>query len=120
MLRRRVWERAGRGAHRFGEVCDDPGIERIGLRQLPGRLGKVTDLARVHHRKGQFAHGEGGHQGALPAARRFEDNQRRLQLAELRETLGDAGVVVGHTPARVLGTAGEVKVVFRDINPYKP
>jgi len=26
---------ARRGAHRFGDVCDDPGIERVGLRQWP-------------------------------------------------------------------------------------
>jgi hypothetical protein len=72
--RGRVGERTGRAAHDCGDVGDAPGIERLGRRQWPGRLGNVTDVARVHHRQGPWAPGAGGHQGALPAARHVEDH----------------------------------------------
>jgi hypothetical protein len=67
LLRRLVWKRAGHGAHRFGAVRDEPRIERVGLRQLAGRLGNITHLTRVPHGKRQLGNGEGGHPGALPA-----------------------------------------------------
>jgi hypothetical protein len=113
LLHRLVWERAGRRAHRFREVPNDPGIESIGLRQLADSLGKLSYLARVHHGNGQFAYCECGHQGVLPASCCFEHIERRLPLAELRNTLSDASALVGHTPARGLRTAGEVELIFR-------
>jgi len=101
-------------------VCDDPGIERVGLRQWPSCLGQITYLARVHHGNGQFGHGQGGNHGAWPASCRFEPDRRGLPLAEWRETLGHAYTIMGHTPARGFRTVGEVEVVFRDINAHKP
>jgi hypothetical protein len=105
---RLVWEGAGRRAHRCRDVCHDPGIERLGLRPCLSRLRNVPYVARLHPGKGPLTPGEGDPQGALPPASRFEHPQRRRQLAEWHETLGDAGLVGGHTPARVRGTAGEV------------
>jgi hypothetical protein len=85
VLHGRVWKRTGRGAHRVCDVCDEAGIERISLGQLPGGLGNITYLARIDHGTGQLGDREGGHHRALPASRGFEHDQCGLRLAELEE-----------------------------------
>src|SRR5262245_9684542 len=119
LLRRLLGERARRGAHRCRDVRHDPGIARLGLGQWPRRLRKVTYLARVDDGKGQLRDGNGGDQGVRPASCRFEHEQRRRQLAELRETRRDASTVVGHTPTCGLRPAGEVELLFRHVNTHK-
>ncbi len=43
----RIGHRSRRRTHRLGDMRDDPRVDRVGLGQLPERLGEAANLPRV-------------------------------------------------------------------------
>ena len=93
----------------------DASIEGIRFRQVPCRFGTIADLARVDDGQGELDHSQGCDQGTLPAPSRLAHDECGLQLAQACDPRGDAIVIVGNTPAGGPRTAGNSKVLLRDI-----
>ena len=71
---------SGRGGGRTASATGamTPASSASVCRQGPGRLRHVTGCGAGAHGTGPVTHGEGDHQGALPATSRCEPPQRRL------------------------------------------
>ena len=80
---------AERGADALGEAGQDGGIEPVGLGELAGGAGKVTDLPRIGEHHGQADGGERRDDGALDVAA-FAAVDGALQAPVLRLFLAAA------------------------------
>jgi hypothetical protein len=119
LLGRLVRQWAQGRTYRVRKVRQNASIEGIRFRQVPCRFGTIADLARVDDGQGELDHSQGCDQGTLPAPSRFAHDECGLQLAQACDPRGDAIVIVGNTPAGGPRTAGNSKVLLRDIKTTK-
>jgi hypothetical protein len=86
------------GPHRFREVGEDGRVQRIGLREPPGRFGEVPDLAGVHDHHGEAGGGQRPDQGNLQAPGGLQDDERGGEGRQAGHQRGHCRVRVVHRP----------------------
>src|SRR5712691_6069626 len=118
-LRRRVGNRAGRGADRLRTVGQGAGIAGSGLGPLAGGLRTITGLTWVDHHDGPGRCSPRGHHRALEPSRGFEPPQCRAAPVSRRDEVRDARVIVGNGPAGPWRTQGHVTRGFGNSNTHK-
>ena len=74
-----IGHRPGAGSTRAPKTARTAGIDGVGLRGAPERLGKGADLARIDDRDRQRRRRTGRHERAFVAARGFDDDDCRRQ-----------------------------------------
>ena len=119
-LRRRVGNRAGRGADRLRTVGQGAGLAGLGRGQLAGGLRTITGLTWVDHHDGQGRCRQRGRHRALEPSRGFEHPQGRAAPVSLRDAVRDARVIVGNGPACPWRTQGHGQRGLGHINTPKP
>jgi len=117
-LRRRVGNRAGRGADRLRTVGQGAGIAGSGLGPLAGGLRTITGLTWVDHHDGPGRCSPRGHHRALEPSRGFEPPQCRAAPVSRRDEVRDARVIVGNGPAGPWRTQGHVTMGFGNSNTH--
>jgi len=108
----------GRGADGLGTVGQGTGVEGLGLRQLPGGLGTIADLARLAHHDRQDGGSQRRDPRALETACGLEDHEGRADLLSPRDEVCDAFLSVGDRPAGPGGTQGHITMGLGHINTH--
>ena len=70
-----IGQRTRHRANCSSKVSQHPGIQGIGLGQLPRRLSKISHLARVHHCHRYTSHSEGGCDRQFNTSSGFQDHK---------------------------------------------
>ena len=106
-------------AHRFTKAGQHFGIDTVGLSQLPGSSGKVSDLPRVNHHHGQFSTGQGTDQLAFKPAGGFQHDQRRPDFSQPLDQGLDSRLVVQNRLPLTRGTYSDIQSCFGNIDTDK-
>src|SRR5918999_1288131 len=94
------------------------GIQLIGLRQLAGSSGKVSNLAGIDHGHGQPSTSQSARHGHLESARGLQYHQFWVELSQSLDYLDDTWSIVSHAPSLASGTHGDIQLVFGDVYSY--
>jgi hypothetical protein len=114
--RRLVRQRPLDRLDRFGETCQNPRIQTIGLGPLAGRLGEVTHLAGIDHRHRQSRGQQLRHQGPLQTAGRFQHDQSRTRLLERLHQRRYPAVIIGEGGVLVSSGHMYIQPRLRDVH----
>jgi hypothetical protein len=117
-LRLFIGHRADRRLSRFGKVREDLRVEPIGLGELPGRSGKLTDLPRSDDHNRQSGGDKRSRQRHFETARRFEHDQDGLEGMSPLHRVGDPTRVIGNLE-RGPGVDHYINTGLRDIHAHK-
>src|SRR5512143_201235 len=90
-----IGQRPDCGTYSFSEAGQYPGIDGIGLGQLSGGFGEVSNLARVNNHHRQFRTGQSTSDLAFDSAGGFQHDQGRLHLSQPFDQHLDTRFIVG-------------------------
>jgi hypothetical protein len=115
----RVWQWPGLRLDQFGEMRQDPGIDRIGFRQSASGASKVSYLARIDNsyrqtRCGQFTSGSD-----FVATAGFKHGAAYAQLLQTLDQGGYAALIVDYAEAFIAGAQRHIEPCFRHIDSDK-
>src|SRR5204863_3334898 len=111
-----VGQGAGRRPEDLGELCEQLGIEPVGLGQEARGAGEIAHLPRVHDRHRQRGGREGPRHGDFPAARRFQDDQCGCEPAQSRDECTQTGFLMSDRPALATGAHRDIQLLLRHID----
>jgi hypothetical protein len=97
--------------NKFGEMRQDPGIDRIGLRQPAGGTRKVANLARIDDGYRQARRGQFTRRRDFIATAGFEHDAVHAQLLQLLDERRNAAWIVAHAEAFI--TWPQRRIEFR-------
>ncbi len=92
------------------------GVETIGLGELAGRAGEVTDLTRIDNRQEQMRRGERACDHGLVSARRLERDQHRMKRAQALDKMLEALVVAREGEGLAAWADANVQPILRHID----
>jgi hypothetical protein len=95
---------------------DDPGIKRIGLRELSGGTGKIPGLARIDDRDREPGTSQGGGHGDFESASGLQDDEGRGQLPQLADQLLKTCAVALGCEALTGWADMNVETILRDVD----
>ena len=104
------------GATGLTEVCDRRRVEAVRLGQLPQGSGEVADLSGVHDSHGDICGAQDNHEGGLVSTGGLQNDQSRMQVAELLDEPGDACFILGSPPRSPCGAHRNIEPLLRDID----
>ena len=114
-----VRHRPGIGSDRLCEVGARRRIDGVGLGKPACGAGEIADLARVHHRKRQAGRAERARHRRLETARRFEHDQRHIQLTQASHQLIQAFSVARDGKGLPRRAHMHVEPILRHIDAYE-
>jgi hypothetical protein len=94
-----VRQRARIRPHALGEEGQRVGVDPIRGGELASGSGEVVYLPRIGHDQRQPGRGERRYGGTLVSARGLQDDERGRLVAQPREKLLNACVIIGRGPA---------------------
>jgi hypothetical protein len=116
-LDRLVGQRPGSGAHPLGEEGEDLGIDRVGLGELAGRLGKVAHLAGIDHHEREPGGPQCGHERGFVAAGGFEHDEGQGERLAVGDQLADSLLGIRDAAGLAARQTGKFELRFRNIDP---
>ena len=112
-----VRDRPRRRANGLGEVGDRRGVQAIGLSELSGRAGKISDLTRIDHRQGQMRGGKGACDHCLVPARRLERDEDGSKSAQAFDKTLKTFVVARDNEGLSAWADADVQPILRHVDP---
>jgi hypothetical protein len=107
-------DRANRRLDLFAEEREEPCVEGVRLGEDPHALAEAANPARVHDDDREPGLGELGHERALVAARRLDDDACGIERDELADELRDPSRLVASVLDLAFGT--DAPLVLGDID----
>lgn len=100
------------------ELGQGPGIDAVGLGEIPHGTGEIPGLTRIDDGQGQAGPLQGQSGTALIAPRRLQDDERHRMLFKVRAQRLKALCIVHEGLDSPAGTQGHFQGLFSDIDPH--
>lgn len=112
----RVWQRSSLRLDKFGEMRQDPRIDRVGFRQSARRASKVAYLARIDHCHRQTCGRQLTGCRDFVTTASFQHDAADVQLLQTFDQGRNAALIVGHAEAFITRSQRHIEPRFRHID----